>query len=176
MKLEWKKIKERKYKAGYWKMLEKTFVLPSGVKASYDIRDSGNTACVLAITENNNVVLVKVFRPGPEKILLEMPGGFVGKDEDIKDAISRELLEETGYTGNFEFVGSAIDDAYSNRIINCFVAKGCRKIKDPVTTEEDEKFVEIVEMSLSDFKKHLKSGQLTDVEAGYMALDYLGLL
>jgi hypothetical protein len=57
-----------------------------------------------------------------------------------------------------------------------FIAKNCIKVSEPRTTEEDEKFVEIIEMSLEDFRKHLRSGQLTDVESGYLALDYLGLL
>ncbi len=31
-------------------------------------------------------------------------------------------------------------------------------------------------MSLEDFRNHLRSGELTDVEIGYLALDHLGLL
>jgi ADP-ribose pyrophosphatase YjhB (NUDIX family) len=32
--------------------------------------------------------------------LLELPGGFINEDEAGSDAGRRELLEETGYTGN----------------------------------------------------------------------------
>lgn len=156
-------------------MIRKTFILPNGKEMDYDTRDEGKTVCVLAITPNNNVLLVKVFRPGPEKILMEMPGGFVDKGEDPDKAVSRELLEETGYSGDFEFVGPVIDDAYSNCEKNVFVAKNCKKVQDS-KPEEDEEDMEIVEISLNEFKKHLRSGQLTDVEAGFMGLDYLKLL
>ena len=175
MNLVWKKIKEEKYRAGYRKMLRKVFILPNGKEKDYDTRDEGKTVCVLAITSDNKVILEKVFRPGPEKVLMEMPGGFVDEGEDPDKAISRELLEETGYSGNFEFVGTVIDDAYSNCERNIFVAKNCKKIQEP-KPEDDEEDLEIVEMPIENFKKHLRSGQLTDVEAGFMGLDYLKLL
>ncbi len=36
--------------------------------------------------------------------------------------------------------------------------------------------MEVVEVSLEEFRDHLRSGQLTDVELGYLALDHLKLL
>lgn len=174
MELKWIKERENTYKAGYRKMLKKFFRLPNGKLQDYDIKNEGKTACILALTPKNKVLLEKVYRPGPEKILLEMPGGFVEKGEDPQKAIERELLEETGYRGEIEFVGTLLDDAYSNRIRHTFVAKNCRKVKKP-ELEEDEIF-ELVKMSLKDFRKHLQKGELTDSASGYQALDYLGLL
>jgi len=31
-------------------------------------------------------------------------------------------------------------------------------------------------MTLAEFRDHLRSGQLTDVDLGYLALDHLGML
>ncbi len=172
--LSWKKVKEEPYKAGWRKMIKKTFVLLDGTEADYDIKDEGRTICGLVLTTENKVVMTKMYRPGPEKVLLEIPGGFVGKDEDPLVAAKRELLEETGYTGEFEIVGNYYDDAYSNCVRYCYVAKNCKKIQEPEWEEDEE--CEIVEMDLNTFRDHLRSGQLTDVEIGYLALDYLDLL
>lgn len=155
-------------------MLKKSFILLNGQESDYDIKDERKIACGLVLTSDNKVVLMKVFRPGPEKVLLELPGGFVDKNEDPLKAAKRELLEETGYTGDFELVGEAFDDAYSNCVRYCYVAKNCEKVQEP-NWEEDEE-CEIVEMDLKDFRNHLRSGQLTDVEIGYLALDHLNLL
>jgi ADP-ribose pyrophosphatase len=119
-------------------------------------------------------VLVKVFRPGPEKVIMEMPGGFVKKGEDPTTAAKRELLEETGYSGDFELVGETLDDAYSNAVRYCFVATNCKKVQEPQWEDDEES--EVVEMTLDDFRAHLRSGQLTDIEIGYLALDHLNLL
>ena len=174
MELIWKKLKEKNFKAGWRKMINKTFELPNGKKMDYDIKDEGQSAVILALTPDNKVLLEKVFRPGPEIVLMELPAGFIENNEDPKVSAERELLEETGYKGEMEFVTKVVDDAYSNCIRHVFVAINCVKIKEP-KLEEDEIF-ELVLMDITDFRDHLKSGQMCDVEAGYLALDHLKLL
>lgn len=173
--LSWKKTKEEHYKAGWRKMVRKSFDFPNGYKADYDIIDDGDAVCALVLTEDSKVILEKIYRPGPEKILFELPGGGLEKGESPTEGIKRELLTEIGYKGEVEFVTSLYDDAYSNRVRHCFVIKNSKNIQE-ATPEEDEGDIEIVEMSIEEFKKHLRSGQLTDVEVGYLALDYLKLL
>lgn len=174
--LSWKKVKEEKYRAGYRKLIKKYFVLPSGVEMDYDLLDDGNDLAILALNPENNVVLVKVFRLGPEMVLTEMPAGMLKPDDDIYKKAEAELLEETGYKGEIEFVGKVVHDAYSSKIRHVFVAKNCIKVAEPTTNEEDEKYVEIITMDINDFRNHLRSGQLTDVESGYLCLDHLNLL
>ncbi|MDA2922794.1 NUDIX hydrolase [Patescibacteria group bacterium AH-259-L07] len=170
----WKKIKEEPFKTGFRKLIKKTFQLPNNRITDFDIKHEGPVACILALTEDNKVILTKQFRPGPEKILLELPGGDVDADETPEESIKREFLEETGHTGDIKFVGTSLDCAYSTRIRYNFVATNCRKVQDQ-NLEENE-FIQVVEMSLDDFRKHLRSGELSDVEGGYLGLDFLRLL
>ncbi|MEI7741991.1 MAG: NUDIX hydrolase [bacterium] len=171
---EWKKIKEEPFRAGFRKMIKKFFILPNGQEKDFDIKQEGPAVCVLALTKNGNVILAKQYRPGPEKKLLEMPGGGVEKDENPLEAAKRELLEETGYAGEMQLVGECLDCAYSTMKRYCYVAKNCVRVQDPCLDENE--FVEIVQMPLPEFRNLLRSGQMTDVEVGYLALDYLGLL
>lgn len=47
---------------------------------------------------NKKIILVKQFRVGPEKILLEIVAGKVeNKDDDLESTAKREVLEEVGY-------------------------------------------------------------------------------
>lgn len=174
MIIDWIKIEEEPYRAGYRKMIKKKFQLPDGKVADFDIKNEGPAVCVLALTENNTVLLVRQYRPGPEKILLEMPGGGMRGDEEAEEAMRRELLEETGYAGDIKFVGLSMDCAYSTMRRYNFVATNCRKIQEAMLDETE--FVDVVEVSLEDFRKHLRTGELTDVESGYLGLDYLELL
>ena len=171
---KWKKLKEKSTTVGFRKILSKTFQMPDGQISRWDIKQEGPVVCVLALTTDQKVILNKQFRPGPEKILLEMPGGMIDKGETPLQAIKRELLEETGYTGHFKLVGKKFACAYSDRVSYTFVATACRQIQKQHL--ENDEFIEVTKMSLKDFRKHLQKGQLTDTKSGYLALDYLKLL
>lgn len=128
----------------------------------------------MPITKENQVLLFKQFRPGPEKVLLELPGGAIEKNERPEQAAMRELLEETGYEGDFQCVGTSLQSAYSTLLRYNFVAQNCVKI-DSQKLDKNE-FGKIIEMDLNAFRKHLRSGQLTDIATGYLGLDFLDLL
>lgn len=170
----WQKLKEDVIKLNYRTVLARTYKMPDGKEALFDIVESGVAVCVLALTKTQKVILAQQFRPGPDKILLELPGGGVEKGETPLEAIERELLEETGYQGNFQFVGTNYNSAYSTMLRHNFVATDCEW--QQVVKLDEHEYSEPLEMTLADFRKHLRSGELTDVETGYLGLDFLNLL
>jgi ADP-ribose pyrophosphatase len=172
MNITWYKQSESKYLAGYRRMLKKTFRLPDGTVADYDIKDEGRPVCVLALTLTQAVILAKQFRPGPEQTLLELPGGWVEDSERPEQIVCQELLEETGYVGDFQFVGTNYHCAYSNALRHNYVATNCHRVQAPVPGE----FIEVIEMPLKEFRVYLRSGRLTNVDCAYMGLEFLGLL
>ncbi len=170
----WIKIREVSHRVGHRFILTLTFQLPDGRIEDFTIKHEASPVCILALTPDRQVVLAKQFRPGPEKMLLELPGGGIEKDETPEQAARRELLEETGYDGDFASVGTCLDCAYSTMVRHVFVATNCVRIQEPQFDENE--FIEVITLPLVEFRSHLRSGELTDVEVGYLCLDALGLL
>lgn len=170
----WKKMLQSDPEGRFRKRLLRVFQLPNGEAVDFEIKAEPDRVCVLPLTANRDVILVRQFRPGPELVLMELPGGFKDADEHPMEAAFRELVEETGYTGELQAVGPNVVDAYSTSTRYNFVATNCRRIGDP--TPDAEEFIEVVLMPLPDFIAHLRSGQLTDVGTGYMGLHLLNLL
>ena len=56
-----------------------------------------NVVVMVAIKEDDHVLLVKQYRPSVDAMTLEMPAGLVDAGETGAEAAERELLEETGH-------------------------------------------------------------------------------
>lgn len=65
----------------------------------YYIVDSRDWSAVVAITTQDEIVLVRQYRHGLGKIVLELPGGEIKADEDAVACGMRELMEEAGFGG-----------------------------------------------------------------------------
>lgn len=159
----------------YSRKIEKViFELPNGEESDFYIKKEGPTVCLLALTKNNEVILAKQFRPGPKEILLELPGGGIEPGESPEVAGARELLEETGYSGQVQLVVKANDCGYSTMQRYCLVATNCELIA-PQKLDPTE-FIEVVLLNLADFRALIRQGRLTDIEVAYLGLDFLKLL
>jgi ADP-ribose pyrophosphatase len=171
----WQEVSSEQAFKKYSRVIDKViFKLPDGSESDFYLKAEGPAACMLALTPENKVILVRQVRPGPRKVLLELPGGYVDPNESPELAAAREFREETGFEGTFELIGTCLDDAYSSMVRYCFVANDCRRVGEPQHTSTEQ--TEVVVLPLAEFRALLRSGEMTDVEVGYLGLDYLNLL
>jgi ADP-ribose pyrophosphatase len=175
MIIHWKELKRREvFKKYSWLIQRRDYTLPNGKVEDYYIRVAKSGACVLAITKDNKVITVRQYRPGPNKIYLEMPGGFVDEGEAPKTAGMRELKEETGYTGEVVWSGQWQNDAYTEQERHVIVVVDCIKVAEP--NLEATEFAEVELIRPEDFIKQARAGLLTDTAGALLGLDHLKLL
>jgi ADP-ribose pyrophosphatase len=160
--------------AGFMRIITRKYELPDGRLTEWDLVDGGKTVAIFALTPENDVILVRQFRPGPNRVLDEMPGGYVDSGESPVEAARRELLEETGYEGDVEILASTWLSASATTQKFVTIARSCRRIGDPA--QHDDELCEPVIVSLLRFRDQLRRGELTDTDLGYLALDHVRMI
>jgi ADP-ribose pyrophosphatase len=170
----WERLSTRPGPSGWITIETATFAMPDGSHSDWDLITGPDIVAVVALTYEGEVVLVRQFRPGPARALDELPGGIIDPGESPLEAGSRELLEETGYTGDLTLVGSTWRGSNDCRRQWLVVGTGCRRVADPSPGEDE--FVEVLTRPIADFRAQLLGGQMTDMGAGYRGLEVLAQL
>jgi ADP-ribose pyrophosphatase len=175
--LPWELLSERPRTDGWVPVVTRTYRMPDGSVSEWDIHDPPfATVGVLALTDDDRVVLVRQFRPGPGEVLWELPGGVVDDGEDLEEAAARELLEETGYQASaVDLVGASWAFGASSWRRTVAIARGCTLVAEPTSRGGDE-YCEPRLVSVAELRAVAREGRSSDVDLVYLAMDAAGLL
>ncbi|MGF1473488.1 MAG: NUDIX hydrolase [Rubrobacteraceae bacterium] len=154
--------------------------LPDGaVKEHYYVVERPDAAIIFPVTESDNVVLVRQYRPPIEEMELGLPAGLVEPGERPEAAARRELSEETGYGGGaWEDLGVvASSPGLKDNRAYLFLARGVAQNSGQNPDEYER--LELVEVPLAEVPALVFAGGIVSssgVAAAMLALVRLGLL
>jgi len=141
-----------------------TFLDPDGVPFERDIVRHPGAAAVVAVTDDDTVVLVRQYRPAVDRWLLEVPAGTCDVDgEPPEHTARRELAEEVGFeAGSLTLLTrTAVTPGFCDEIAHIYLATGLR----PVPTDRqgaEERYMEVVEVPLDRFDAMVDEGAVVD--------------
>jgi ADP-ribose pyrophosphatase len=133
---------------------------------------------IVAITPQNAVVMINQYRHGLGRTILELPGGTLdARDPDPLHAAQRELLEETGYSGELFIQTGQIsaDPASHTNLTHTFLVTGAVLTAPPDLDDTEE--IDVVLVPLDEVIRKAADGtmmQALHVSALFFALHCLG--
>ncbi len=123
--------------------------------------DSSDWVNIVALTTDDELVLVRQYRHGEGRVTLEIPGGLVDPGESHAVAAARELLEETGYrASSVAKVGEVNPNPalFGNRT-ETYVARGCERVAEIANGHTEETVVELLPRAR--LRETLREGRIT---------------
>ena len=103
-----------------------SIVLPDGSRIEdYYVRESRGFCVIFALTPERSVVLVRQYKHGIARSVLELPAGAIDPGEEPAACAHREFVEETGYDTATAFERVAVfatDPTNSNATFYLFAA------------------------------------------------------
>lgn len=150
--------------------------LPNGQTVYAQVLEYDDEVMVFALTKKQEVVLIRQYRHGLQKSILELPGGSVDKYESPLAAAKRELFEETGYVSEtFIEVGhGSPNPAIYTSVIHYFLALNVEQIGNQ--SNDEAEIVELFLIPLDEVINLAKNGDLThslNISTLFYVLGYL---
>ncbi len=138
-------------------------LLENGIEAYREVIEHTGGVCILPLTKDNKVYVVRQFRYPFAKILLEIPAGKKEAGEDPLTCGIRELKEEVGASADEMIpLGSMLPTpAYDTERIYMYLARGLHYGTQQL--DEDE-FLEIETIPLTELKKMVMRGEIEDAK------------
>ncbi len=152
--------------------------LPNGaIVPDYYVRESRGFVIVLAITPENQAVLVEQYRYGNDSMVIELPAGSIDENEGALACARRELIEETGYSSDeWEFVSAVpAEPVRSDSVMHCYVARNAKA--SAAQSLDVTEHIEVLLVPLDRLRAMLRDaaiGSVASVAAAYAALDRIG--
>ncbi len=153
---------------------------PSGkIVPEYFVVELPPSVCVLPITQEGDVVMIRQYRHPLGEVILEIPGGFLDPGEDPGEAAKRELMEETGYAFDelIPLGKTAANPGVLNNYTYLYLATNGRRVQEQHLDPNEE--IEIVRIPFKEVVEMVRQGKMVQsmhTNCVWLAMAHLGYL
>lgn len=159
-KLLEKKVNSKTIYQGVVNFKVDTVRLINGAVSKREYMQHPGASAVLAV-ENGKVLFVEQYRYPVKKVMLEIPAGKLKPRQTPLACAKAELQEETGYTAKTikRIITFNTSAAFADENLHIFYASG---LKPGKTHFDEDEFLNVKWLSLSNAVKMIKAGKITD--------------
>jgi ADP-ribose pyrophosphatase len=151
------------YQGRVFKLVKENIVLPNGAAVDIDVLRHPGAAAMVALTENNEVVLIRQYRHAVGEFIWEIPAGTLDPEEGHGTCAHRELEEETGYRAErMEKIGEIVPvPGYSNEKIHVYLATGLSKGESSLDHDE---YLSVHRLDFDKAVEMIEHGEICDAK------------
>ena len=171
-----KKLEERTiYEGRVFSVHSGKVELPNGKTALRDRIGHTGGAGILPLDQDGFTYLVRQYRYGVDKVLLEIPAGKLEPGEDPMETARRELTEEVGLLPKEVTPLGYIEPspAYLGEVTYLYLGRDLIPQKAAL---DDEEFLEILRLPFQDAVRMVMDGEITDAKTQTAILKVAALL
>lgn len=135
-----------------------------GKNVTYQIMEKGDTAIIVPLTSDNQLILIKEYFTALDEYQLDLPGGRIEAGKTALETASKELQEEVGFKAEkIELLGVlTMSPGYLTQKAHIFLATDLKESK----LEGDElESLEIIKYPFDKFEDLIDNGQITESRA-----------
>jgi ADP-ribose pyrophosphatase len=161
--LRWKKISSQYLSRDVWGTVRKDVCeTPDGkIIDPYFVYEFPTWVTAVAFTNEGKIIVERQYRYALDVTCYEIPGGCVDESDDsLEKAISRELMEETGYGfSQYEYLGKiSANPSTNNNWMHMYLATGGRYERKQQLDHNEE--IEVFLFSVEEVKKLLTENRI----------------
>ena len=137
--------------------------LADGTEAVREVAESPNAVVIVAVDDDQNLLLVRQYRFAVGRELLELPAGMIEGGDSPMASAQRELREETGFAAA-ELTELGHFYAAPGGLTECVYAfLGTGLTHDPLAPDADER-IELVRMGFREAVEMARAGGFHDAK------------
>jgi ADP-ribose pyrophosphatase len=138
--------------------------LPDGKAALREYIRHPGAAVIVALFEDERVLLERQYRYPHGRVMIELPAGKLDPGEPHLDTARRELREETGYVAReWRRLGVIHPSvAYTDEAIEIYLARG---LEQRGAKLDDDEFLETFTLPFAEALAWVEQGRITDAKS-----------
>jgi ADP-ribose pyrophosphatase len=136
-------------------------LLPNNKTSQREIIEHNGAVAMVAVNDDNELLLVKQYRKAVEEVIIEIPAGKLELNEDPDECAIRELIEETGFKPNkiTRMFDLSTSPGFCTEIIHIYLAED---LEESFLECDDDEFIEVVKMNIDEAVNMISTGEITD--------------
>lgn len=146
--------------------------MPDGSVATRELVEHPGGVGVVAITDNDEIIMVRQYRKPLDKVIYEIPAGKLDNGEAHRECGIRELSEETGMTaGRFEYLGFIYPSpGFTDEVTHVYLATDLSQ--GEVHPDQDE-YLDVERVPVQKAYEMVLDNEINDAKSVFGILKYM---